>query len=157
MMRKIEETRRGIEEKKRELAGRVERYYRERRKEGTGSQREGDLGAGRKRCEETSPPMLKDTDELSQSLLTVKLSTDPELPHSPSSASSTPSHPFPPNRPSLPQSLHSPSLQSSLVSILDEDDPSALLKLQVELQIRLIREQLESDVRDYVVRTERDA
>lgn len=156
-MRKIEEARRGIEEKKKVLAGRVERYYRERRREGTWSQREGDLGAGRRRCEESSLPMLKDTDELSQSLLTVKLSTDPELPRSPSSASSTPSHRVPPNRPSLPPSLHSPSLQSSLVSILDENDPSALLKLQVELQIRLIREQLDSDVRDYADRTARDS
>ena len=156
MTRKIEETRRAIEEKKKVLAGRVERYNRERKREGTWSQREGDLGAGRRRCEESSLPMLKDTDELSQSLLTVKLSTDPELPHSPSSAS-TPSHHFPPSRPSLPQSLHSPSLQSSLVSILDEDDPSALLKLQVELQIRLIREQLDSDVSDYAARTARDS
>lgn len=127
MMRKIEETRRGIEEKKKLLAGRVER-----RREGTWSQREGDLGAGYRRCEESA---LKDTEELSQSLLTAKLSTDPELPPSPSSASSSPSLP-----------LHFPSLQSSLVSILDAEDPSALLKLQVDLQIRLIREELESSV-----------
>jgi len=132
MMRRAEESRRGVEKR----LGRGERYS-QRRREGGWSQREGDLGAGYSLCEELVLPVLKDTEELSQSLLTAKLSTDPELPPSPSSTSSLP---FPVHRPSLP-------LHSSLVSILDEEDPSALLKLQVDLQIRLIREHLESSVR----------
>ena len=129
---RIEQTKRKIQEKKQQLAQRMQKLRHRPRLDLC--EVEADSCAGRTKCEESVAAYLKDTSDLSESLLTITLPTDPTSPSSPAS---------PPcarlNRPSLPDT-------GKLRQNHYKKDASRALKLQVESQIRLIKEHLETTV-----------